>query len=81
MLLAAFVDPSEREVGVASQMVDAGALKQKAGLDRCGFGVLEDFQGSLLTVGDAQPLCNADERDAALLGAGRYSQSRLKGGN
>ena len=60
VLLAAFVDPSEREVGVAPQMVNASSLQQEAGLDRCGFGVLEDFQCSLLTVSNAQAFCDAD---------------------
>ena len=43
VLLAAFLDPSEREVGIAPQMVNASTLQQKAGLDRCGFCVPKDF--------------------------------------
>ena len=41
-------------------MVNASTLQQKARLNRCSFGVLEDFQCSLLTVGNAQAFCDAN---------------------
>ena len=59
MFFTAFVDPSEREVGIAPQVVNASALHHQAGLNRCSFGVLEDFQCSLLTVSNSQAFCDA----------------------